>query len=101
MMSFKTGSSISNKSSLLIEDLLKELSQKKNIRILFAAAWGSRAYGLESPTSDYDVRFVFAQEKTGKSLNEDTITDNGLKIDNYLIDYSGKLTFLYLINDCY
>lgn len=38
---------------------LKEIEKTKNIKILFAVESGSRAWGMESADSDYDVRFVY------------------------------------------
>lgn len=48
-----------------IEDLvgrkLKEIEERENIRVLHAAESGSRAWGIASPDSDYDVRFVYVR----------------------------------------
>ncbi|MCP4350551.1 MAG: nucleotidyltransferase domain-containing protein [Desulfobacterales bacterium] len=44
------------------EKILQKLSdteKEKNIRIIFAAESGSRAWGFPSKDSDYDVRFIF------------------------------------------
>ncbi len=38
---------------------LMNLEQEYNIKILYAVECGSRAYRLESETSDYDVRFIY------------------------------------------
>jgi len=56
--------------------ILKEIEQRKKIRILYACETGSRAWGFPSPDSDYDVRFIYMHEKDWYlSLNEkdDTI----------------------------
>ena len=46
----------------IIQQKLKEIEQKENVRILFAVESGSRAWGFESPDSDYDVRFVYVRK---------------------------------------
>lgn len=45
-----------------IQQLLKEIEQKKNIKILYACETGSRAWGFPSPDSDYDIRFIYMHE---------------------------------------
>ena len=42
----------------LVGRKLKEIEERENIRVLHAAESGSRAWGIASPDSDYDVRFV-------------------------------------------
>ena len=42
---------------------LHELEEKENIRIILAVESGSRAWGFESPDSDYDVRFIYVRRK--------------------------------------
>ena len=44
-----------------IQQCLKALGKQNNIKILFAAEAGSRAWGFESPQSDYDVRGIYAR----------------------------------------
>lgn len=46
-----------------IEVTLKEIEQKKKVRILYACETGSRAWGFPSPDSDYDVRFIYQHER--------------------------------------
>ncbi len=43
-----------------IRALLGTVAREEGVRILFAAESGSRAWGFESPDSDYDVRFIYA-----------------------------------------
>jgi len=45
----------------LVKGKLKEIEEKENVRILHAVESGSRAWGVASPDSDYDVRFIYAR----------------------------------------
>lgn len=42
--------------------LLNEVADEYNVKILFCVESGSRAWGMESNDSDYDVRFVFYRD---------------------------------------
>ncbi len=44
-----------------IKKLLQDIEKEKNIKILFAVESGSRAWGMASKNSDYDVRFVYVR----------------------------------------
>jgi len=46
-----------------IANKLKEIEEKKRVRILYACETGSRAWGFPSPDSDYDVRFIYMHER--------------------------------------
>ena len=39
---------------------LTKISETHNVKILYAAESGSRAWGFASADSDYDVRFIYA-----------------------------------------
>ena len=94
-----------------IARLLKNIEKEHNIKILFSIENGSRAWGMDSKDSDYDIRFVFYRPlKDYISLNrpEEVITVafdenfephdvqgslldiNGFDIFKYLVDYSNK-----------
>lgn len=51
-----------NNHSDVIRALLKEIETEHKIKILFAIESGSRVWGIESPDSDYDIRFVFTRQ---------------------------------------
>ena len=42
-----------------IRSKLQDIEERENVRILYAAESGSRAWGFASPDSDYDVRFIY------------------------------------------
>ena len=46
-----------------IEGKLKEIEKEEHVKVLYAVESGSRAWGVESPDSDYDVRFVYVRSK--------------------------------------
>lgn len=43
---------------------LAEIETKEHVRVLHAVESGSRAWGVESPDSDYDVRFIYVRPET-------------------------------------
>jgi predicted nucleotidyltransferase len=45
------------------KEKLLEIEEAQGGRILYAVESGSRAWGLASPDSDYDVRFIYAHPK--------------------------------------
>ncbi len=51
---------MNNEQSQIIQ-ILKNISQENNIKILYAIESGSRAWGFASVDSDYDVRFIYAR----------------------------------------
>lgn len=42
---------------------IKEIEQKKNVKVLYVIESGSRAWGFASPDSDYDVRFIYVKDR--------------------------------------
>lgn len=47
----------------VILEKLNEIERRENVRILYAAESGSRAWGFASHDSDYDVRFIYVRPK--------------------------------------
>lgn len=47
----------------LIAEELRNIEKKYDVKIIIAAESGSRAWGFESPDSDYDVRFIYMHKK--------------------------------------
>ena len=43
----------------VIIEKLQQIEKQENVRILHAVESGSRAWGFESPDSDFDVRFIY------------------------------------------
>ncbi len=46
-----------------IQKKLAEMEEREGVRVLYAVESGSRAWGVESPDSDYDVRFIYVRPK--------------------------------------
>jgi len=46
-----------------IMNRIRAAEQEHNVKVLYAIESGSRAWGFESPNSDYDVRFIYVHPK--------------------------------------
>ncbi len=46
-----------------IIEKLKEIEEREQVKVLFAVESGSRCWGVASPDSDFDVRFVYVRKK--------------------------------------
>ncbi|MGE4072110.1 MAG: nucleotidyltransferase domain-containing protein [Lysobacterales bacterium] len=46
-----------------IQRAIADIERDQDVRILFAAESGSRAWGFASPDSDYDVRFIYVHRR--------------------------------------
>ncbi|SFR65204.1 nucleotidyltransferase domain-containing protein [Anaeromicropila populeti] len=58
----------------IIQENLKEIETVEHVKILLAVESGSRAWGFESPDSDYDVRFIYVRPRS-EYLRLDTQKD--------------------------
>lgn len=81
-----------NTPELQIEKQLQLIEEENNVKVIFAVEAGSRAYGCNSETSDYDIRFVYVYNDISKYLAisniQDSITGN---CQNFLkkLDWQG------------
>lgn len=46
----------------LVPQKLREIEKEYDVRVLWAVESGSRAWGFESPDSDFDVRFIYKRK---------------------------------------
>ena len=93
---------ISSKTQNVIEEQLKEIEEKENVKIIYCVESGSRAWGFASPDSDYDVRFIYVRNKEDYlklNKNRDVIEwrlDDVLGINGW--DIQKALRLLYKSN---
>nr|QIM10710.1 hypothetical protein PlAlph_6020 [uncultured Alphaproteobacteria bacterium] len=89
----------------VIVDVLKQLEERENIKILFAVENGSRVWNMASKDSDYDVRFVFCRplkdyiRLTSHSEVINAAYDENLQpceVHGSMLDMSGFDIFKYL-----
>ncbi|MBQ6970992.1 MAG: nucleotidyltransferase domain-containing protein [Synergistaceae bacterium] len=50
--------------NILVPEKLNEIERERGITVLYAAESGSRAWGFESPDSDFDVRFIYKRPQS-------------------------------------
>ena len=53
-----------NEMNILAPEKLSEIEREKGVTVLYAAESGSRAWGFESPDSDFDVRFIYMRQES-------------------------------------
>ena len=46
-----------------IKEELNKIEAAEDVRIIWSAESGSRAWGFASPDSDYDVRFIYVRNR--------------------------------------
>ncbi|UOE92554.1 nucleotidyltransferase domain-containing protein [Alkalihalobacillus sp. LMS39] len=84
-----------------INQMLKEIETKHDVKIVFACEAGSRAAGLHSPSSDYDIRFIYANRYDSYVTlfeHQDTITVSENKIELHGWDMKKALRLLIKSN---
>ena len=76
-----------------IEAAIAAIEYEHDVRVLYAAESGSRAWGFASPDSDYDVRFIYARRRDwylGIGEPRDVIEamrkDSGLALESIRVD---------------
>lgn len=71
-----------------IQNMLDQLEQEHQIRIIYAVESGSRAWGFASPDSDYDVRYIYIRpQEEYLRVNQQKDTIEGPLDD--VMDFSG------------
>ncbi|MDR7001975.1 nucleotidyltransferase domain-containing protein [Neobacillus niacini] len=77
-----------------IQGVLKTLEMNKDMKVLYACESGSRAWGLSSEASDYDVRFIYVHNREwylsidqGKDVLE--VPGSALPSGDSILDMSG------------
>lgn len=73
----------------IISKRLNELVQETDIQILMAVESGSRAWGFESPDSDYDIRIIYSLPSSYYMRIEPVRQDMTFPLDADLLDVSG------------
>lgn len=70
-----------------VEARLTALEEEHDVRVLFAAESGSRAWGFPSPDSDYDVRLIYVHRREwylsvleGRDVIETPLDNRGLDV---------------------
>ena len=82
-----------------IRSIIAQLEQSKGIRILYACESGSRAWGIPSPDSDYDVRFIYVNQLDwylSLSNQKDTISIQNAELDLDMTGWDLRKTLLLM-----
>lgn len=72
-----------------IRERLRVIEQDYNVTVLWAVESGSRAYGLHSEDSDYDVRFLFVQPLERYLAIDDKAKERVIEVKTDDLDMSG------------
>jgi uncharacterized protein len=68
---------------------LAQVAREDDVRILYAAESGSRAWGFASPDSDYDVRFIYAHPRDWYTTLTEARDVIERPLDEKLVDLGG------------
>jgi predicted nucleotidyltransferase len=73
-----------------IKEILENLETKHDVKIIYAVEAGSRAWGLDSIDSDFDMRFIYVNRKNEKYLSLKPVKDtiDGFS-DDRVYDWQG------------
>jgi predicted nucleotidyltransferase len=96
IMSIKAHDSVSRKAMITVLKQLRMLEKEEDITIYYAVETGSRAHGLHSNDSDYDVRFVYSHndivymsEQMRSYANKSNSLNGDIHSEGIHIDYQG------------
>ena len=75
---------ISNEARSRIIAKLRQIEVNYGIKIIHGVEAGSRSWGIQSPDSDYDVRFIYVQQDLRKYIGVSAITEEITEQDGNL-----------------
>lgn len=87
-----------------IREYLRELEVKYKIEIIKAVVVGSRQFGIESPESDWDIRFIYRDELDWYFQSNDkvdSITEKHLDLDVHGINVAKAVKFIIKSNGAF
>jgi len=90
---------VSNEMRDKIREVIRDIEKKENITVIYCAEAGSRAWGMPSSDSDYDVRFIFMRRpETYLSFVKypDSIDYHDGCIDAHGIDIKEAIHLIYI-----
>ena len=78
---------------------IKKIQKTYSVKVIFVTECGSRAYGLDSPNSDYDLRFVYIQKD--ENVYKDHMVNQKLTTDLSEISkvYQETITGKYIVTE--
>ena len=59
----ETGMMTQDSMNALVPEKLREIERECGVKVLYSAETGSRAWGLATPDSDFDVRFIYIRPR--------------------------------------